>query len=1280
VDEIGRIECMSRCSEDKDSLLCVATSKAVWKVELKKYFKTGQYLWEGITAKRDDNPGPPGTCGVVATQRHHIYVDSQGAVWSKGEVPYCGFIHNSQTYQRIAYLSAYHVTQLQAGADFAACIAKPKQVVSPDTPAEDEPDDATGKHIHHKSDLISTTHDSLSSQNSCPLGIRLTTTSPGTKTARAPDFVKSDLSSSVLSSSDGASNASKGENIIPRTDSASSALLAEFNHDLDEPQLDLSAGGSSGAGTESEPLLSRLSLDPSQKISKDDLYVRSSPVSLDDIQVSMAGKSCSEPPPSNLDESQGNIKRSSSLILSIPKSLNYCKKALTGPGEAVKGEDLWLDEIWTWGEGGRGQLGQGDMLARPNPVPVLGLHNQFIVKISVGSQHMLMLTGGGRVYGWGHNSSGQSNPGDQLAVVLCPALIHLPRGEAARDIQAVGNISLILSHSGNLFYAGLSESGQKKNRLQCIRMSELISSPQHHPSSILCTAVSTDPGDSCTSPKYVYLMNLESLVKASAGRLAAAEKQLLDKVETVANLISQLQAGSPCQKKVDATSPVGRVWYWLIRCRNILSLSLKGFHVLQQQSTESRWTGIISDLSAWVEACTELGFSIGTCICVDCLMLDSDQAQHQHNIVSILLQQFGWKQQNIKGQIELEQLLLELFNLNLPYMEVLELTLAGGHMTHILLVKQAIATLKSLQQTLRRQKADSESTRLFWETNTDSRLQSYRTANQRLILDSKNTPVSLASAFSTHRFILFSDILIDIGYNKVNVHPLSTVWVDALPLSKGAATKPQIGLTMPEGTKILVCNGLDTKNLWLRKLNETVYRELTGFKQNLTTSPNIPITRAVTFTYTKSDLKGCEYNGAMTQGRMHGKGRLSSPDGGVYTGSWRNDIKHGWGEFKLPNGTVRAGTWIEGHLTGPGSLKFPDGSEYNGDLVDGEPHGHGNMKSGRFVGDGASMYTGSWSHGTRHGYGVLEDTQSGERYMGTWNEGLRHGQGCVVNSDGIYYEGNFVTDRLSGPGIIIFEDEAIYEGEFCGAGEFYGSGVLTTKTEKFQGTFYGSYSDGMKFNGTVYRHKSPEDSAHLEAPDVVQRYSVPSHHKWTAIFEKIASLLCVPDGKCAWENLSVQFHQNKIGYLEGRGEYKERGICKSKWQGFDILETIPKVAKTLELTWQNYCDIREYLVTANTCPIHPVHKVVAMLVNCFNVSYGGLLSHPTLLPHAKDELEDMSSRLYAIIRNLFPCLPSLTLGGQIWLSVQREVEKETPDAQPNQNQQDHESEPERGRA
>ena len=70
------------------------------------------------------------------------------------------------------------------------------------------------------------------------------------------------------------------------------------------------------------------------------------------------------------------------------------------------------------------------------------------------------------------------------------------------------------------------------------------------------------------------------------------------------------------------------------------------------------------------------------------------------------------------------------------------------------------------------------------------------------------------------------------------------------------------------------------------------------------------------------------------------------------------------------------------------------------------------------------MYIGAWNKGYRHGYGVLETTSTGERYMGAWSEGLRHGHGCVVNNEGIYYEGRYTADKLTGTGFMIFEVRA----------------------------------------------------------------------------------------------------------------------------------------------------------------------------------------------------------------------------------------------------------------
>ena len=48
------------------------------------------------------------------------------------------------------------------------------------------------------------------------------------------------------------------------------------------------------------------------------------------------------------------------------------------------------------------------------------------------------------------------------------------------------------------------------------------------------------------------------------------------------------------------------------------------------------------------------------------------------------------------------------------------------------------------------------------------------------------------------------------------------------------------------------------------------------------------------------------------------------------------------------------------------------------------------------------------------------------------------------------------------------------------------------------------------------------------------------------------------------------------------------------------------------------------------------------------MSYGGVRSHPTLLPHAKDELDTICERLYGFATRLFPALPAPA--AQAWIS------------------------------
>lgn len=159
--------------------------------------------------------------------------------------------------------------------------------------------------------------------------------------------------------------------------------------------------------------------------------------------------------------------RKSSSHGSFPKH-STVKKPLDLGKLNLAGSKLEKREVWSWGSGRRGQLGQGDMLARPTPAVIASLVGVGVVRVSAGHAHALAVTASGRVYGWGDNSRGQACPTDRLAVVLSPALLGLPSGETVRGVGAGGMASLILTDSGKLFVLG-SAGQDNTSRFQVIK-------------------------------------------------------------------------------------------------------------------------------------------------------------------------------------------------------------------------------------------------------------------------------------------------------------------------------------------------------------------------------------------------------------------------------------------------------------------------------------------------------------------------------------------------------------------------------------------------------------------------------------------------------------------------------------------------------------------------------------------------------------------------------------------------------------------------------------------
>ncbi len=66
-------------------------------------------------------------------------------------------------------------------------------------------------------------------------------------------------------------------------------------------------------------------------------------------------------------------------------------------------------------------------------------------------------------------------------------------------------------------------------------------------------------------------------------------------------------------------------------------------------------------------------------------------------------------------------------------------------------------------------------------------------------------------------------------------------------------------------------------------------------------------------------------------------------NGGTYTGDLKDGRPHGRGEWTHPDGRVYRGQFINGNIEGQGVMIFPGGIEYRGEFEDGLAHGSGTM-------------------------------------------------------------------------------------------------------------------------------------------------------------------------------------------------------------------------------------------------------------------------------------------------------------------------------------------------
>ncbi|XP_014610965.1 PREDICTED: alsin [Polistes canadensis] len=892
------------------------------------------------------------------------------------------------------------------------------------------------------------------------------------------------------------------------------------------------------------------------------------------------------------------------------------------------GSNILSTELWTWGDVQYGQLGTGDNIKRIRPILVAKLNNTGLRKIACGAFHVIALTLDGRVFVWGRNNFKQvtlNSSADQSAPQLFSTKLY--SNERAKDIAAGSAHSLIMMHHG-LYFIGQSSKTAEMFQLdvQSIKQSstkQIFSSGQYS-----CCSFLNEP-----------TINInEDLVN---------NQVFLEQMITVyQNLIK------PFQKKVGATQE-SNVYETMCRCYT----ELLNFSVLNVVSLWDYFKHIREAYEVVIIANIEEYYTVYKYyLNVICDIISFGGFIYIAKIIEVpqivsnlfIDKMKGNGTKKVNNEIAITMALQHpLKNLDRYKNMIQSLMRSNGQRMGIERLHDALVKWEQLCDEQEKRQKEAETTRSFWE-NSGKVGELLRSPERRLIRESRSHPIALFNSgrFSTHWFILLTDIFIHVSGTYHTVHPLKTLWVEPLPDSE--SLQNAISIITPEDSFVLYTPTPSERNEWLHALQNAIKCSL---QREIGIAP--PIVRSTSFSFTKHSLfKDAKYIGRWLNGKPHGSGKLEWSDGRVYTGQFHKGIICGSGKMEIPTQGTYEGQWKDNQQNGFGTMKYVNGDIYEGYFKDGLPHGHGVKKEGHFMASVASVYIGEWTAGVKQGYGIMDDIMTGEKYLGSWNNDMKHGSGLIVTPDGIYYEGAFSQDVLMGYGVMVFEDGTHYEGEFKSAGIFCGRGVLTFRSgDRLEGNINGAWNEGVKVVATLHINKASGSVPTNSKPTSFGKLCVAPDQKWKAIFKQCYQQLGVTETTAkasfneklvetqkAWQNVASIITKSHQKTLQRKKISGNTSINKDKNnENIDQLDKIPCFGKD-KLTIQSYKEVHKYLVQAFESPHHPLGALLTEIATVYTATYGGVRVHPLLLSHAVTELHSVTLRIYDIVTLLFPAL------------------------------------------
>ncbi|XP_047544679.1 alsin [Vanessa atalanta] len=962
----------------------------------------------------------------------------------------------------------------------------------------------------------------------------------------------------------------------------------------------------------------------------------------------------------------------STSTISSEKEFETARKNENLKNMSKLGKNILATELWTWGDISHGQLGIGDTVKRIKPMIVMSLSGFGLQKVSCGKWHCSALTLDGRLFMWGYNHFNQVSFDTREDKSSPKQFTENSDSDRIRDMIATDNHTLAYTHNENIFYMGKHLDGFTDSVVNLNKKNDEISNEKDKncQSNVNETqSLGNKAENLCyhwrvlSSGNISYCSVEKSTICPEFQNLSIAQRYLEEMLLIYHSLVK------PFLKKSKAITTHSNVYETVCDMfsdiLNITALNVLSTWQYAEKHINECDISLIKNLEEFIYLYRKYYISISNLIVIGGFAHINNIVDVPSSIYNLFSDQLPTnKQKNNKKTLEavvslaFVQPLTRLSSYKCISQSLLRHKTKRKKAEHRAIVEEKIAKVVSsldiLIEDQDKKRKEADVTKLFWETIGKS-LDLYRMPERRLIRESKSRPLNLVNPgrFSSHWFILFNDLFVHVSGSTPNVHPLETLWVEAVPNSDSLQNALQ--LTTPEETICVTTTSEEEKTEWLHSINSSIR---TVLNKETTFKPPAIRTASYTFSNKAAFYKDAKYNGRWLDGKIHGSGKIEWPDGKFYVGQFQMNALCGHGKMEIPGVGIYEGQWKDNLQNGYGVLKYTSGDIYEGYFKDGQPHGHGIKKQGDFTTSTATIYTGEWVVGVRHGYGVMDDIGKGEKYLGNWSDNKKHGCGLIVTLDGIYYEGLFTQDILTGHGVMVFEDGTHYEGEFRSAGVFSGKGVLTFSSgDKIEGSLSGAWTEGVKIsNGVMHLNVSNPVLPDNSKPNSFGKLSVVPNQKWNAIFRQcfqcmgVSETVLTPNGNHLsngtsavtdnvkiWQNVAVAIscsHKEKHSNLSAK---KSKGSDLEK--SVDCLEVIPQFGqKTLALN--DYTELKQYLYNACESAHHPLGQLVLSLTNAFNTTYGGVRVHPLLLSHAVKELKSITSRLYQVVRLLFPALPS----------------------------------------